>query len=118
MSSYKKISRCSSLESFGTAFLDRSVIDKYAETRKRIIEKSKSCPCKKKIKEALSISVSRHQEKTTKVAESSLCENVLDKLKNVTLIRRNAVAETSIEERLGFLELLEFTVLENLVVLR
>ena len=43
---------------------------------------------------------------------------MLDKLKNVTLIRRNAVAETSIEERLGFLELLEFTVLENLVVLR
>ena len=118
MSSYKKISQYSSLESFGTGFLDRSTIDKYAETRKRIIEKSKSCPCNKKLKGTFSISVSRHQEKDAKAEESSLSENVLDKLKSVTLIRRNAVAETSIEERLGFVELLEIRVLKNIMTLR
>ena len=49
MSSYKKNSQYSSLECFDTGFLDRSVMDKYAEPRKQIIEKTKSCPCKKKI---------------------------------------------------------------------
>ena len=58
----------------------------------------------------------RFQKKDVKVAESSLSENVLDKLRNLT-IRRNAVAETSTEERLGFVELLEFRVLENRMTL-
>lgn len=69
------------------------------------------------LKGAFSISVLRFQKKDVKVAESSLSENVLDKLRNLTLIRRNAVAETSTEERLEFVELLEFRVLENRMTL-
>ena len=77
-------------------------MDKYAKPRKQIIEKTKSCPCKKKnLKGAFSISVLRFQKKDVKVAESSLSENVLDKLRNLTLIRRNAVAELVLKKDLS-----------------
>ena len=53
------------------------------------------------LKGAFSISVLRFQKKDVKVAESSLSENVLDKLRNLTLIRRNAVAELVLKKDLS-----------------
>ena len=77
-------------------------MDKYAKPRKQIIEKTKSCPCKKKILKGHSqYQFCGFKKKDVKVAESSLSENVLDKLRNLTLIRRNAVAELVLKKDLS-----------------
>ena len=115
MVSYEKLGEFISLENCVIEFLERSVVDKYAKDRKNIIEKNTQKLPKRKIMKKVSSNYLFRYNQHIKQRETSLGEEVLDSLKNVKVIRRNAVAGRSIEERDGLRQLLDNFVLEKLV---
>lgn len=114
MVSYEKLGEFISLENCVIEFLERSVVDKYAKDRKNIEKNTQKLPKRKIMKKVSSNYLFRYNQHI-KQRETSLGEEVLDSLKNVKVIRRNAVAERSIEERDGLRQLLDNFVLEKLV---
>ena len=115
MVSYEKLGEFISLENCVVEFLERSVVDKYARDRKNIIERNTQQLPKQNIMKKVSLKHLFRYNQHTKQRETSLREEVLGSLRNVKVIRRNAVAERSIDERDGLRQLLDNFVLEKLV---